>query len=221
MRSIVSVVLAASCCWWAAGCGSGGSPVTGIDLLGDGLAGWECFLEKPGVPMSAVWQVEDGVLSCRGAPRGYLYTKKHYGDFTLALEWRWPAGTKPGKGGVLVRMRGDHRIWPTSLEAQLNAGDAGDFWGLAGFALSGPPGRMKTLQHRALGRLINVKKTGGSENEPGRWNTYEVVARGGTVTIRLNGEEVNRAAGCETTAGPICLTAEGSPIAFRNIRITE
>ena len=55
--------------------------------------------------------------------------------------------------------------------------------------------------------------------KPGEWNRYEITAAGGTVTLRINGAEVNRATGCDVVAGPICLTAEGNEIQFRNVRI--
>jgi len=32
---------------------------------------------------------------------------------------------------------------------------------------------------------------------------------------------VNRATGCEKAPGAICLTAEGNPIEYRNVRLTR
>jgi hypothetical protein len=151
---------------------------------------------------------------------GYLYTKKDYGDFVLKLQWRWPAGKKPGNGGVLIRMAGEHRIWPRSLEAQLNAGSAGDFWGLAGYPLAGPAERMRSSDHKEFGRLTNLEKVKALEKPPGEWNTYEIIAVGDTVTLVINGEEVNRATGCTPEPGRICLTSEGSEIHFRNVVVT-
>jgi len=39
------------------------------------------------------------------------------------------------------------------------------------------------------------------------------------VTLKVNGEELNRATDCEQTPGYICLQSEGSYIEFRDIRI--
>ncbi len=190
-------------------------------MLKNGFAPWNSFTEAADVSRDDVWKIENGVLACHSTQRGYLYTKKDYTDFILTLQWRWPEGAEPGKGGVLVRMSGAHCIWPTSLEAQLNAGDAGDFWGLAGYHLEGPEERTTPHRHETFGQLINVKKTKKPEKAPGEWNIYSVTAKGGDVVITLNGEEVNRAQNCDVTAGPICLTAEGSPIEFRRIFIKE
>lgn len=183
------------------------------------LAGWKFFSEDPKARPSDVWQLSnDGVLTCRGKPKGYLATQKDYTDFTLRLEWRWPKD-KTGSGGILVRMTGPDKIWPKSLEPQINAGDAGDFWGLDGFRLAGPAERMKVIPESPFGKLTNVKKTAAMEKPAGEWNRYEIVAQGDTVVLSINGVEVNRATGCEVVAGKICLTAEGDPYDFRNVEL--
>jgi len=182
---------------------------------------WDCYLADPNAQLEDVWSIDDdGVLICKGTSLGYLYTKSDYGDFVLQLDWRWPPGKKPGNGGVLIRMTGQHRIWPKSLEAQLNTGEAGDFWGLDGYNLSGPAERMKTAEHKQFGKLTNLKKTEDMENPPGEWNTYEIIAEGNTVTLFINGWQVNKATGCGLNPGRICLTSEGDEIHFRNVEIT-
>ncbi len=200
------------------------SKTAGIDLIGplsqpEAGGVWRCFLEDPHASLADVWSVQDGVLKCKGMPKGYIYTTKDYDDFVLKLEWRWPADKAPGKGGVLVRTTGPNKIWPKSLEAQINSPDAGDFWGLGGYALTGPADRSKSLEHPEFGKLTNVKKAVAAEKPAGQWNQYEIIARGHTVTLKINGKTVNRATRCETEPGKICLTAEGDEIHFRNIRL--
>ena len=117
-------------------------------------------------------------------------------------------------------MTGASKIWPKSLEAQINAGDAGDFWGLDGYTLSGPTDRMKALSHPQFGSLINVKKLERLEKPSGQWNHYEIRAQGEIVTLRINGREANAATGCSPRSGRICLTSEGDPYEFRNVRLT-
>jgi len=163
---------------------------------------------------------KDDVLICKGTPLGYIYTNRQYTNFVLTLQWRWPPKGKPGRGGVLLRTTGENKIWPKSLEAQINAGDAGDFWGLNGYELAGPADRSKTLTTDKFGKLTNLKKTKAVEKEPGQWNTYKITANGETVTLEINGQIVNQAEGCAAVPGTICLTAEGNEIHFRNISIT-
>jgi neutral ceramidase len=184
------------------------------------LAGWKFFSEDPKAKPSDVWQLTaDGVLVCKGTPQGYIYTEKSYADFVLTLQWRTPPGRTPGRGGVLVRMTGKHKIWPKCLEAQLNAGDEGDFWGLDGYTLSGPERRLKTIPNQQLGKLTNLKRTEAAVKARGEWNRYEIIAQGESVTLRINGREVNRATGCAAVSGPICLTAEGDEIHFRRVAL--
>ncbi len=185
------------------------------------LDGWEFFSDGEGTQVADVWQLRDGVLRCAGQPKGYLYTSKDYRNFVLTLQWRWPPGTQPGNGGVLVRMVGQHKIWPRSFEAQLNTGQSGDIWGLDGFALTGPPERSQTVEHPQFGQLRNVKRLADRERPAGEWNTYEITAERGTISLRINGEQVNQAHDCDAAAGRICLTAEGDVIEFRNVRLVE
>jgi len=185
------------------------------------LERWRCYHKEPIEKLGDVWQINDGILTCKGTPLGYLYTKEKYTNFVLKLQWRWVPDTDPGKGGVLFRMTGEDKIWPTSLEAQINAGNEGDFVGLVGYELSGPSERSSSLNHDVFGKLTFVKKAKASAKPPGQWNDYEITAKGGTVTLRLNGQQVNQATDCDVTAGPILLTSEGNPIQFRNIELTS
>ncbi len=199
---------------------TGAEPGGSVQLLDDpSLAAWSFYSQDPKTVRQDVWTLIDGVLVCRGLPKGYLVTKQSYTNFKLTLQWRWPPGKKPGRGGVLIRMTGKNKIWPKSLEAQLNTGDAGDFWGLAGYRLKGPATRTKTLEHADFGKLTNVRKSRNAEKPAGQWNRYEIIAENGTVTLLVNGQSVNQATDCDVVSGPICLTAEGDAIEFRNIQL--
>jgi hypothetical protein len=213
---VMAICLAAA---FSARAGDASAPLLTAQSPSGELTGWKSFHE-PAAKTGDVWTLAaDGVLRSKGTPKGYLYTDRDYTNFVLSLDWRWPPGKKPGNGGVLLRMTGPNRIWPKSLEAQLNAGDAGDFWGLAGYRLTGPAERMKSLEHPQFGGLVNLKKLKPLEKEPGQWNHYEIRAEGQTVTLSINGELVNRATGCDAVPGKICLTAEGDQYEFRNVRL--
>ncbi len=196
-----------------------------IELFGaktpaDNRAAWKAIGESLEVDADVIWQHRDDVLVIKSGPKGYLRTEQDFTNFVLELEWRRLEGKKPGRGGVLIRMTGKDKIWPKSLEAQLNSGAAGDFWGLDGYAFTGPAQRFKRLQHDQFGTLRNLQKTQDAEKPLGQWNRYEIVADGETVTVKINGRMVNRATGCDVVAGKICLTAEGDEIHFRNVQLT-
>lgn len=217
MKHISYLPLALSICLCVVGCTMEKSYQGNLTKLDDGF--WLFYSSDPEARMQDMWRLEDDVLVCSGSPLGYLYSNEEFDDFVLKLEWRWPADKEPGKAGVLIRMTAEHKIWPKSLEAQLNAGDAGDFWGLDGYELSGPADRTRSLDHEKFGRLTNVKKTQALEKSAGQWNTYEIIAEADTVTLIINGTEVNKATGCAPDRGRICLTSEGSEIHFRNVQL--
>jgi hypothetical protein len=168
---------------------------------------------QPKVDIGEVWSVkEDGVLHNKGNPGGYIRTEKDYTNYKLTLEWRFP-GPKPGNGGVLLRMIGPDKVWPKSIEAQLQHENAGDFWNIDEF-------QMKAAPERTKGR--NTKKLHPHNEKPiGEWNKYEITVDGGTVELKVNGLVQNTATDCAEIPGKICLQSEGSVMEFRNIELTQ
>ena len=168
-----------------------------------------------------VWRVEDGILICRGEPLGYLYTEGSFESFELVVEWRWAPDKEPGNSGVLMRINEEPRGIPRSIEAQLKSGDAGNLYGFHGMAIDGPAERVsKTPNHELLGDIAAVSRTAPAENEPGEWNRYEIRLNGPDLKVRINGQQVNEAWGCEVLSGPIGLQSEGGEIHFRRVELT-
>jgi len=180
---------------------------------GSTLEGWHAVVpgaEKAGIKPLDVWSVADGVLTCKGTPGGYIRTEKKYTNYVLRLQWRFMPG-KAGNSGVLLRMVGEDKVWPKSVEAQLQSGQAGDFWNIDEF-------KMTVEKSRTTGR--NTKRTHTAERPLGEWNEYEIIVNKGDVVLHVNGEELNRATDVEEVAGYICLQSEGAEIQFKNIRLT-
>lgn len=182
---------------------------------GKDLAGWTYHLNKPDVKMDDVWSVEDGVLRCKGQPAGYLLTKKNdFENYVLELEWRWPE--KGGNNGVLVHVTepGALGVWPKSLEVQLADKEAGDFWVIGTtIEIDKPEGRIKDRRH------INLSD--GDEKPLGKWNKMEITCRGDEVLVKVNGKLVNHAKKVSQTKGAIALQSEGTPIEYRNVKLTK
>jgi hypothetical protein len=191
-----------------------------VDLLADGFNGWTRDLAKKDVTIPEVWSLDDGVLTCKGQPYGVLRTEKEYGDYVLELEWRWP--NKGGNNGVLVHT-GDPRtlgIWPRSLEVQLAHRNAGDFWDIG--TETDMPGEDARRSSRRVANL-----TDDSEKPLGEWNHMRIRCQNDTVTVWVNGDEVNACTnlrnaktGEPLTSGAICLQSEGTPIEYRNVCLT-
>lgn len=185
-----------------------------IDLFnGRDLEAWDAYLVEEGVGKDDVWSVEDGILVCKGEPGGYLYTRDDFQDFRLVVEWRWPE--EPGNSGVLLRVDPEPVMLPSSVEAQLRSGSAGDMYGFQGFAISGDPERLSKI---SIG--WSLRKTVENENEPGEWNRYEITADKGDITVVLNGMTVNEARDCEVRPGRIGLQSEGGVVHFRTVALT-
>ncbi len=188
---------------------------------GKDLSGWDAFLVDKNVKKQDVWSVKDGLLICKGQPMGYLSTKRTFKNFKLVVEWRWPPGKKPGNSGVLMRITGKPTMLPNCVEAQLKSGSAGDMYGFQGFKIDGDKKRRRDVpQHKLAGYLRALSKIRGNEKKPGQWNTYEITANGGTITLVVNGKKVNEATGCDVRAGQIGLQSEGGEIHFRTVMLT-
>ncbi|MCG3132057.1 MAG: hypothetical protein FLDDKLPJ_02867 [Phycisphaerae bacterium] len=188
------------------------APMPGQTALFNGrdLSGWKAVLPDGG-KLEDVWSVRDGVIVCKGNPVGYIRTEKDYTNFVLKLEWRFSPVTKQaGNSGVLLRMQAPDKVWPKSVEAQLQSGNAGDFWNIDEFP-------MTTVAERLNGR--NTKKTHFAEKPIGEWNEYEIIVDRGRVTLNVNGETLNEAWDVQEIPGKIGLQSEGAEIHFRNIRL--
>jgi len=181
---------------------------------GSDLSGWEHFLVDEDAEMEDVWSVEDGILVCRGEPRGYLYTENDYESFRLVVEWRWPDA--PGNSGVLMRITGEPTMLPNSVEAQLQSGNAGNMYGFLGFKIGGDEERLSEIRVPGW----QLERIEGNENEPGEWNRYEITVDGDKITLILNGKKVNEATGCDVRTGRIGLQSEGGVIHFRTVTLT-
>ncbi len=179
---------------------------------GKDLSGWTHFLEDKNAKPEDVWSVEDGVLICTGKPAGYISTEDDFTNYVLKLKWRFNPEKGAGNSGVLLRMVGEDKIWPKSIEAQLASENAGDFWNIDMFKMTVP-------EERTKGR--NTKKMKPSNEKPlGEWNEYEITTDHGTITLKVNGEVQNVATQCEEIPGKICLQSEGAEIHFKDIVLT-
>jgi len=175
---------------------------------GKDFSGWKLFLRDPNVDVKTVWSVKDGVIRCEGKPVGYMRTEADYAEYKLHVEWRWPEGA--GNSGVLLHMSEPDRVWPKSIECQLASGNAGDFWVIGGTDFK----EHTDKKHRRV-----AKKAESSEKPLGEWNSYDIICKGNTIRVFVNGVLQNEATGTTVKSGKICLQSEGKPIEFRNIYI--
>ncbi|MBO7653453.1 MAG: DUF1080 domain-containing protein [Kiritimatiellae bacterium] len=179
---------------------------------GKDFSGWTKVIKaEPGSSVDKTWQVADGVIRCTGAPMGYIVTQQAFTDYKLTVEYRWYDRAKNMNSGVFIHKTGsDAAPLPCAIESQLHMGDAGDFVLLNKASVNG-------IKNDNIG---NVKKMHDSSEKPfGEWNRVEVVVKGRTIDIYVNGVHQNHGENATADAGQICLQSEGGPIEFRNVFI--
>ena len=181
---------------------------------GEDFTGWKLFVADEKADVDDIWSVKSGVVHCKGIPNGYMRTERKYANYQLHVEWRW-AG-KPTNSGVLLHSSGPDKVWPRTIEAQLQAGNAGDFVLINGTGITVDGEDKQNVEKQYV---VITKKAKSSEKTPGQWNTYDIVCKSDTIGVIVNGVLQNSGTKATDTSGWICLQSEGSPIEFRNIYI--
>ena len=194
---------------------------------GEDLAGWHADIPSlDGNPDGkSAFIVRDGMLVSLGDPKGHLITDKVYQDYRLEVEYRFPG--KPGNCGVLVNAstpRALYKMFPKSVEVQMNHQHAGDFWCIVEditvpdmVKRRGPKEKWGITEGKAR-RILNL--TDGSEKPLGEWNTMVIECVGDAVKVHVNGDLVNFGTGCTASKGQIAIQAEGSEVEFRKLMLT-
>lgn len=188
---------------------------------GKDLTGWKQYLGKKDADPAKTWAVKDGVIECTGKPAGYLLSEKEYENYVLRVQWRWGESAKSQRGpnsGIFVHVVGEDKIWPKGVEAQLASGRAGDFWLVGEFKLNVDSARQDKGTPRHYFR-VKVNEKDEIEKPLGEWNQYEITCKGSSVTLVVNGHEVNSGTDAELSKGRILLQSEGAEIHFRNIEL--
>ena len=170
--------------------------------------------------------VRDGMLVSLGNPQGHLITDKEYENFRLEVEYRFAA--KPGNCGVLVNAsdpRALYKMFPKSIEVQMNHTHAGDFWCIVEditvpdmVKRRGPKEKWGITEGKAR-RILNL--TDGSEKPVGEWNRLDIECLGDQIKVWVNGDLVNHGTGCTASRGQIALQAEGSEVEFRKLELSN
>jgi hypothetical protein len=195
---------------------------------GKDLAGWKADVPAkdtdPNAPDSFV--VRDGKLVSLGNPKGHLITEAAYRDYRLEVEYRFTG--KAGNCGVLVhasKPRALYKMFPQSIEVQMQSGEAGDFWVIQeDISVPDMEKRRPRKEGQKWGgteadarRVLNL--TDGSEKPLGEWNTMVIEARGPTLKVWVNGDLVNEGNKATASGGHIALQAEGTEVEFRKVVI--
>lgn len=194
---------------------------------GKDLTGWHVDVpDRDDHPdTEATFVVRNGMLVSLGQPAGHLITDKSYENYRLEVEYRF--ASKPGNCGVLIHAstpRALYKMFPKSIEVQMNHLHAGDFWCIVEditvpdmVKRRGPQEDWGVTEGKAR-RILNL--TDGSEKPPGEWNNMVIECIGDNIKVWVNGDKVNYGNKCSATNGQIALQAEGSEVEFRKLELT-
>ncbi len=199
-----------------------------IELFnGKDLKGWHVDIPQAdkNKNIKKTFIVRDGNLVSLGSPQGHIITDAEYENYRLHVEYRF-AG-KPGNCGVLVHAstpRALYKMFPKSIEVQMNHKHAGDFWCIVQditvpdmVKRRGAKEKWGITEGKAR-RILNL--TDDSEKELGQWNKMMIECVGDEVKVWVNGDMVNHGSKCTATKGQIALQAEGAEVEFRKVTLT-
>lgn len=194
---------------------------------GNDLTGWHADVPEMDTNTAAInpFIVRNGMLVSLGTPGGHLITDKEYLDYRLEVEYRF-AG-KPGNCGLLVHSstpRALYKMFPKSIEVQMEHNNAGDFWCIVEDittpdmeARRGPKAEWGGTE----GKRRNIKNlTDNSEKQVGEWNSLTIECVKDSIKVWVNGDMVNYGYNASVTKGHIAVQAEGSEVEFRKLDLT-
>ena len=174
-------------------------PQEGWITLIDGNAG----MENWNITGGGNWRAEDGSIQAdKSTTKGtsVLVSKRSFKDFELYAEF-W-AG-EDTNSGIYIRVRNPDKVSTSTgaYEAQI--------WD------KNPNPAYST------GSLGNVAQVKPIYKAGGRWNTYEIYARGPQITLKLNGEVTVSAQDGRFPEGRIGLQFNSGPVKFRKLVVKE
>jgi hypothetical protein len=177
-------------------------PGGGWTTLIDGEKGMENFNKLGG----ANWRAEGGAIVADKSPdNSYLVTKNSYKDFQIRAEF-W--ADKLTNSGVFIRAQDPKKIGADNAY-EVNIYDA----------RPGP--------EYATGAIVNFAKTPvpSPYKAAGKWNTFEITAKGSTITVMFNGQKTVELTNAKFLEGPFALQfgnhgkAPGEVIKYRKVQV--
>jgi hypothetical protein len=160
---------------------------------GKSLDGWDQVGESN-------WRVEDGAIvvdKMAGKDAGYLVTKNSYKNFVVRVEF-W--SSDDANSGIYFRCLDAKKITDrTCYEANIFDKRPDPSYGTG-----------------AITRYVEVDPM---PKAVGKWNTYEVTAKGRDITVVLNGETTAKLRNGMFDEGPIALQHGAGAIKFRKVEV--
>ena len=149
----------------------------------------------------ANWAMKDGALVAdkitEGKDPSYLVSKNSYKDFQIKAEF-W--ADDDANSGIFIRCDQSAKI-DAKICYEVNIFDK------------------RPDQSYRTGGIVDVAKPASVIQTGGKWNNYDITARGSQLTVVLNGAKVVDVKDTKHVDGPIALQYGAGTVKFRNVRI--
>ncbi len=177
-----------------------GESDAGWITLIDGTVGLENFNPVG----DANWRAEGGAIVADKGKGGHLVSKNSYKDFQIRAEF-WADHTT--NSGVFLRITNPNKITATDAY-EVNIYD------------------QRPEPEYGTGAIVNFAKVVPMPKAGGKWNTYEITAKGSQLTVVLNGVQTVNVQDGKMAQGPFSLQfgngpndAPGGAIKWRKVQI--
>jgi hypothetical protein len=153
-----------------------------------GEAGWVTLFDGKNLDNfdkigDANWRIEDGVIVADKG-NGFLVTKNGYSDYQIRAEFWVEADSN---SGIFIRCTNPEKVG-TDSGYEVNIWDA------------------RPEPSYGTGAIVNLAKVDPMPKAAGKWNVYEITAKGSTFTVVLNGQTtVDGAQDAKFASGRIAL----------------
>jgi hypothetical protein len=145
---------------------------------------------------TANWKLGGGQVEATSGA-GFLVTKENYADFELRVEF-WV--DESANSGVYMRCQDPKQI------TDKNCYEANIF-------------DKRPDQTGRTGAIVHIAKPLAVVDAGGKWNTYEITAKGPQLTVRLNGTMTSQGDDKQFASGPIALQYMAGTVRFRRVQI--
>jgi Domain of Unknown Function (DUF1080) len=237
---------------------------------GNDLSGWDTYLgpvydtiknkydsllvpglnNDPDKVFSVVSEDNAPAIRISGSHNGGISTQQEFENYHLTLEFKWgkqkshPRKDKKRDSGLLYHAVGardaDFGFWMRSQELQIQEGDCGDYWGVAGGIMDIPSkgSEPEKYVYDAAAPLLTFSGTSehgrrciknpNAEKPTGEWNTIEIYCFGDTAVHVTNGvvnmilyhsRQAEGGKEIPLTKGKLQIQSEGAEVFYRNIQL--
>ena len=235
------------------------------------LAGWDTYLgpdldstgkmitdkpvglnNDPNHVFTIVKENGENIIRISGEEWGGISTKNEYENYHLQLKFKWGNltwGQKKNKkkdSGLLYHAVGphgaDYGAWMRSQEFQIEEGNCGEYWGVAGGMqdipaiqnsdsdyVYNPAGKIYTFSANSpAGR--HCRKATDAEKKSGEWNTLDLychrntsvhVINGKVMMILYNSRQMENGQAMPLTKGKLQIQSEGAEVFYKDIKIQQ